>query len=108
MSHAHHHATGPTGAGSVVLELGDDIGVLVLHTPAELHGQEIEITRSAPGASFHTHSLVRERHTETGVSFAAVYPGVPAGKYTVWRDPDTAAGTVTIEGGQVTRFTWPC
>ena len=107
MSHAHHHATGPTGAGSVVLEIGGDIGVLVLHVPAALLGQEIEISKSGPGDLRRTHSLVRERHTASGVAFAAVYPGVPAGEYTIWAGPDTPAGPVTITGGQVTRFTWP-
>ena len=107
MSHAHHHATGPTGAGRVVLELGGDIGVLVLHTPAALAGQEIEISTSGPAGSHRTHSLVRERHTASGISFAAVYPGVPAGEYTIWQDPGTPAGTVTITGGQVSRFNWP-
>lgn len=102
-----HHATGPTGAGSVVLELGGDIGVLVLHAPAELHGQEIEISKSNSADLHRTHSLVRERHTACGVSFAAVYPVVPAGEYTIWRDPDTPAGTVTIVGGEVARFNWP-
>ncbi len=107
MSHAHHHATGPTGAGSVILELGGDIGVLVLHAPAQLHGREIEISKSSPGDSHVTHALVRERHTSSGVGFAAVYPGVPAGEYTVWRDADTPAGTITIVGGEVSRFEFP-
>lgn len=107
MSHAHHHATGPTEAGSVVLELGGDIGVLVLLAPAELHGREIEISSSAPGNPHTTHALVRERHTTSGISFAAVYPGVPAGEYTVWRDADTPAGTVTIAGGEVSTFLLP-
>jgi hypothetical protein len=107
MSHAHHHATGPTGAGTVVLELGGDIGVLILHAPAELHGQEIEISKSSPGDLHRTHALIRERHTSSGRSFAAVYPGVPAGEYTIWADPGTPAGTVTIVGGEVSSFTWP-
>jgi hypothetical protein len=107
MSHAHHHATGATGAGAVVLELGGDIGVLVLHAPAELHGTEIEISMSAPHGAHRTHSLVRERHTSSGVGFAAVYPGVPAGEYTIWQDPETPAGTVTVTGGQVTSFFFP-
>lgn len=106
MSHAHNHATGPTEAGTVVLELGADVGALVLYTPAELHGQEIEISRYGAGSA-RTHSLVRERHTGVGVSYAAVYPGVKAGEYTIWRDPDTPAGTVTVVGGQVAEFTWP-
>ena len=33
---------GPSSAGSVVLELGDTVGVLVLEATAELNGLEIE------------------------------------------------------------------
>jgi hypothetical protein len=107
MSHGHDHAAGATGAGSVVLELGGDVGVLVLQAPATLLGHEIEISPVTHGGNdgARTHSLVRERVTVAGVSYAAVYPGVPAGRYTVWRDHRTPAGTVTITGGQVARFT---
>ena len=79
------HAPGATGAGSVVLELGGDIGVLVLHAPARLHRTEIEISPESDGPhGRRTHSLVRERITASGTSHAAVYPGVPAGRYTIW------------------------
>jgi len=107
-SHQHavtNHAAGATGPGSVVLELGGDVGVLVLRTPAELHGSEIEISPVTGGGR--THSMVRERVTAAGTSYAAVYPGVPVGQYTVWRDSGTPAGTVTITGGQVATFHWP-
>jgi len=108
VSHEHpatNHAAGSTGPGSVVLELGGNVGVLVLQAPAELHGHEIEISPLNGGRR--THSMVRERVTAVGTSHAAVYPGVPAGQYTVWRDADTPAGTVTITGGHVARFHWP-
>ena len=105
MSHVHQHASGATGAGSVLLELGGDVGVLVLHAPAALLGREIEI--SQPGVPRRTHALVRERRTATGVSYAAVYPAVPAGRYTVWRDADTPMGEVTVSGGRVADFHWP-
>jgi hypothetical protein len=104
---SHHHAAGATGAGSVVLELGGDVGVLVLVTPASLLGHEIEISPVDGDPGSRTHSMVRERMTASGTSHAAVYPGVPAGQYTVWRDAGTPAGTVTIAGGQVARFTLP-
>ena len=106
MSPGHDHAAGLTGAGSVVLELGGDTGALVLDAPAALHGHEIEIS-PVTSAVRRTHSLVRERRTAAGVSYAAVYPQVPAGQYTVWRDAGTPAGTVTVAGGQVARFRWP-
>jgi ABC-type Zn2+ transport system substrate-binding protein/surface adhesin len=104
---------GPSSAGSVVLELGDTVGVLVLEATAELNGREIEISPVAAddhddhdhahddghAHAHRTHSMVRERGTAAGKSYAAVY--------TVWRDHDTPVGTVTIDGGRVTRYRWP-
>lgn len=106
--HAAAHAAGATGAGSVVLELGGDIGVLVLHVPARLHGTEIEISPEGGGPhGRRTHSLVRERVTASGTSYAAVYPDVPAGRYTIWGDDGVPVGTTVISGGQVACFHWP-
>ena len=98
---------GPSSAGSVVLNLGAGIGALVLYTPAGLNGAEIEI--SVPGVPAHrrTHSQVRERRAGGAVQHAAVYPGLPAGEYTIWRDASTPAGVVTVRGGHVTSYQWP-
>jgi hypothetical protein len=119
---------GPSSAGSVVLELGGVVGVLVLEATAELNGREIEISpvggtdhhddhdHAHGGGHAHvhvhahahrTHSMVRERGTAAGKSYAAVYPGLAVGTYTVWRDHETPVGTVTIDGGRVTRYRWP-
>jgi hypothetical protein len=97
----------PSGPGTVVLNLGAGTGALILHTPASMNGDEIEISRSGPPAAVRTHSQVRERRTSTSVRYAAVYPDLPAGDYTVWLDAVTPAGTVTIAGGSVTSFHWP-
>lgn len=102
------HIYGPSHAGSVVLDLGENVGALILDAPAELNGREIEISRAGGGTgTHHTHSQVRERITDAGTSYAAVYVSVPAGDYVVWRDEDTPAGTVTVRGGQVAHFAWP-
>jgi len=99
---------GPSGSGSVVLDLGPATGALVLHTPPELDSREIEISRRADGAPrSRTHSRVRQRHMPGGVQYAAVYPGLTAGEYLVWRDTTTSAMIVTIAGGQVTTAYWP-
>jgi hypothetical protein len=99
---------GPSDAGSIVLEVGAGTGALVLHTPADLAGQEIEISPASGGRAAHrTHSLVRERNTSAGTSYAAVYPGVAAGDYTLWRDEATPAAVITINGGRVTSYRWP-
>jgi hypothetical protein len=99
------HRYGPTGAGTVMLDLGAGTGALVLYTPADLAGAEIEISPDAPGA-VRTHAAVRARPGPRGTRYAAVYDGLAAGGYVIWRDRDTPAGTVTITGGQVTSHHW--
>jgi hypothetical protein len=95
----------PDAESYVVLDIGGEIGALVLYCPAELAGAEIEI--SLPDAP-RTHSQVHERRP-AGASepvFAAVYPGLAAGRYTIWRDPATPEATVQIAGGQVATWHW--
>src|SRR5215472_16484134 len=99
------HRYGPTSAGTVLLDLGADTGALVLYTPADLLGAEIEISPDTPGAP-RTHAAVRARPGPNGTRYAAVYEGLPAGRYTLWRDHGAPAGPVTITGGQVTSFYW--
>lgn len=108
MSHtsraASEPAAGPSYSGTVVLELGPGAGALVLHTPPELTGAEIDISQAG---GYRTHSRVRPRHVSGGTQYAAVYPGLPPGEYTIWLGPDDAAGMVSITAGTVTDATWP-
>ena len=99
------HRYGPTTAGTVLLDLGAGTGALVLYTPPNLLGAEIEISPGTPGA-VRTHAAVRARPAPGGTRYAAVYEGLAAGGYTIWRDHDTPAGQVTITGGQVTSYHW--
>lgn len=98
---------GPTGAGSVVLSLGPGVGALILTATAQDNGREIEISPAADAAALRTHSQVRERRGGTATSYAAVYPDLVPGPYTVWLDDGTAAGTVTVPEAAVARFSWP-
>jgi hypothetical protein len=105
----------------VVLDIGGEVGALILYAPAELSGAEIEVS----GTGSRTHSIVRERRVDQNADgrrtagrhaapsgpgnaavYAAVYPGLPAGLYTIWRDAQTPAGTVKVEGGQVASWLW--
>jgi len=99
---------GPSGPGTVVLELGADVGALVLFTPAELDGREIEISRDSDAgpSARRTHSQVRPRHMPAGTRYAAVYPQLAAGTYTIWADSQSRAGAVVIAGGRVTNWSW--
>jgi hypothetical protein len=99
------HRYGPTNAGTVLLDLGADTGALVLYTPADLLGAEIEISPGTPGAP-RTHAAVRARPGPSGTRYAAVYEGLTAGGYTIWQDNGTPAAQITVTGGQVTTHHW--
>jgi len=100
-------AAGPTGPGVVVMELGAGIGALILYTPPGLDGEEIEISRDDEPGAKRTHSRVRPRPLPGATKYAAVYPGLPAGHYTIWRDEHTPATAATVTGGQVSSCYWP-
>jgi hypothetical protein len=99
-------AAGPSDPGTVVMELGADIGALVVYTPAGLNGREIEISRDDDPGAPRTHSRVRPRHMTTVIRYAAVYPSLRAGQYTIWSDDENPAAVASIAGGQVTSCRW--
>ena len=96
---------GPSGPGSVVLDIGDDVGALIIITPATMAGEEIHVSPVRDPAG-RTHAVVRERRLGPASSYAAVYPALPAGEYTIWRDGGRPAGTVSIDGGVATSYRW--
>src|SRR5580692_2221640 len=110
MSHTHHHpaepAAGPSYSGTVVLELGPGAGALVLRTPPELDGAEIEISLAGAEGP-RTHSMVRPRHVAGATLYAAVYPDLPPGDYVIWTSHDVPGGTCTINPAAVTTTVWP-
>jgi hypothetical protein len=98
------HLTGTSEVGSVVLDIGGDLGAAVVETPASLAGLEIEIRRQ--GAQWDgTHVAVRARRTPGGEVHAALFPGLTRGSYEV-RVRDAVEGptaTVAVEGGRVSK-----
>ena len=101
MTRTESEPAGPTGSGTVVLELGPGAGALVLNTPPELNGAEIDISL-AGSDNRHTHSVVRPRHVAGGTQYAAIYPSLFPGRYTIWRAADVPATTAIITAGAVT------
>jgi len=101
-----HHTYSPSGTGTVVLNIGGDIGALIVHTPGSLHGHEIEVSPVADPAA-RTHAAVRARYVRGGVTWCVVLDRLPAGRYVVWRDPHTAQAEVEVAGGAVAEYHWP-
>jgi hypothetical protein len=107
MSHrasAGEPAARPPGSGTVVLDLGPGAGALVLYTAAEQDGAEIEVSL-AGAAGRRTHSTVRPRHVAGTTAYAAVYPDLPPGDYTIWAG-SAAMATARVAAGAVTTATW--
>ena len=103
--HTHHHHTyGASEAASVMLDIGAEVGALVLYVAATELGREIEV--SPAGGGPRQHAAVRARHVDHGTVHCVVIGGLAAGRYTVWVDRTVPAGTVTVAGGEVTEVDW--
>ncbi|MEC3980952.1 hypothetical protein [Amycolatopsis sp. H20-H5] len=87
---------------AVVLDIGGDVGALVLYTGEEDDEAEIDISPGTDPAAPRTHNQVHPRRTRAGVVYSAVYPTLAEGEYTLWRDSDTPEATIVIRGGHVT------
>jgi len=89
---------------SVVQDIGQDIGALIIYLDAELRGREIEV--SPRGVAKRVHVEVLERRINGRPVFAAVFPGLRAGDYDIWEDAPNPSDTVTIVGGNVATVDW--
>jgi hypothetical protein len=101
MSHSHHDASFWTRrhAESVVLDIGDDVGALILYTSAEHHTEEIEVSLlGADPTARRVHSAVLERYLNGRTFYAATYPELLAGDYQVWCE---GTPRVTVQAGAV-------
>ena len=95
--------TPENSTGSVVLDIGHDMGSLVVYVPMGMLGSEVEISPCGPDAR-RTHVGVWERRVNGRRVAAAAFPPLPAGDYDVW-GPDTGSrSTVAIAPGRVTEL----
>jgi len=85
-----------------VLDIGEDMGALVIYTGEELRGKEIEVCPKANDAQ-RTHTAVLERKVNGRTMFAALFLALPEGDYTTCSTPSSE---VTIAGGQVAELDW--
>jgi hypothetical protein len=124
------HENPHAGQGPVLLDIGGDIGALVVRMPSDMEGIEIEIEAithrdrgdehagDEPVSHDHNHEkanhhqaahvAVVARPTPSGRLHSLVYPELAAGRYELWRKPDgPVALHVEIRGGEVTETDWP-
>jgi hypothetical protein len=105
-----------SGQGPVLLDIGGDVGAVVVAMPASTEGLEVEIrpAGATPGRAGHDtggsypHVAVVARPTGAGMSYALVYPAVLEGEHELFPLPGgPVAMTVTVTGGSVTQAAWP-
>ena len=105
------------GQGSVLLDIGGDVGAVVLHLSAGYEGAEVAYRREgeAPAAHHHDHPhahphlphvAVVGRPAGDGRAYTAVLPELVAGRY-VLTLPDDSELPVEVAGGAVTELRWP-
>src|SRR5271167_3052253 len=112
--HDHSHDHGPSGEENyaarrhpehVVLDIGGDIGALILHTGAGMLGVEVEI--SATGwDDRRSHKDVLERELQGRPAYTAVFDNMREGTYTLWVDDVARERDVVVTGGAISELDW--
>lgn len=113
------------GTGSVLLDIGGDVGALVVNMPGHTTGVEVEIHPEGTDlvalrahdaehghghghGHHHDHVAVVVRPTPLGPLPSLVYPEVTEGRYVlVPAGSDTAVLVAEVTGGMVTELDWP-
>jgi hypothetical protein len=87
----------------IVLDIGGEIGALIIYTRAEMCGQQIDVSPQGNPVVKRIHTDVLERRIAGRPVFAAVFPELPEGDYHTWSDP---TATFSIAGGRITELDW--
>jgi len=89
----------------VVLEIGADLGALVVYTRENLHGVEIEISRTGEDER-REHKEVLNRPVGGRPIHAAVFDRLCEGDFTLWVGGEPVARDVHVAGGRIAELDW--
>jgi hypothetical protein len=90
----------------VVLDLGGDVGALIVHADPDQHDLQIEICPSGRESGYREHQHILERPVGRRTKYAAVFGGLREGRYTLFTHDAVRETGVVIEGGSVTTVDW--
>jgi hypothetical protein len=90
---------------AVLVDVGEHTGALILRSPAEREGLEVEIHPVSDPAK-RTHVWVLPRVGRSATVYAAVFPSLPAGDYAVVGPDGSITAIVPVPANQVTSATW--
>ena len=109
--HSHDHAAGAENYAArrhpehVVLDIGGDMGALIVHTDAGMVGVEVEISASGRDHE-RSHKDVLEREINGRPAYTAVFDKIRAGTYTLWVQDAARERNVAIGGGAISELDW--
>jgi hypothetical protein len=101
----HHEHVDLVAAGDAILDIGGDIGALILYTDQDLLGHEIEVSREGEDEG-RTHTAIRARGGPDHPTYAGIYPALSQGTYRIWTAAPDVQTRVVIVGGQVSEVDW--
>ena len=104
-NHHHHDPAHEVRVQPVVLELGEGIGALIVHTDPALLGTEVEISPAGDDGD-RQHKEVLRRALGAATVHVLVYNNLPEGDYTLWIDDVAKARGVHVRGGSVAELDW--
>ncbi len=90
----------------VVLDIGGEIGALIVHADPELHDLQVEICPSGAEDGKREHQHILERPINGRTMYAAVFGGLRQGSYTLLTDDAVRETDVIVRGGIVTTLDW--
>ena len=89
----------------VCIDVGGTRGALLLRSPPEREGLEVEI-HPVHEPDTHTHVWVLPRAAGAAITYSALFPSLPAGHYQLL-EPDGSCGTeVVVDAGRVSTADW--
>jgi hypothetical protein len=98
-------SAGSALSGPAVLDIGGGAGALLVIVPAALLGSEPEVS-PVQHPDDRVHTGVHERPMGGTRIPVALFPSLPAGRWTLWGCGPCATREIDIADGQVTRFDW--
>ena len=98
-----HEAGAPPAGGPVVVDIGDDVGALIVHVDPARIGQELHVRR--PGETRTTHTGIWERRIGSRAVVVPVFPALVEGGYALLDRVGAPVLEVEVAGGQVTELT---
>ena len=89
----------------VVLDIGGELGALIVHTDAAMLGAEVEISPTGEDGP-RSHKDVLQREINGRPAYTAVFDKVSEGSYTLWVNDEPRARDVAVTAGAIAELDW--